>query len=118
VSDPPDKPPSPKRFLTAADVAEEIGVSLTSAYEIMRQAGIQPIRGLVRVSRENLEAWLKAEREKRERGLRHHATWDAHDDGRDAPSARTTHAPSVRARSEPEPLIRPTKWRTRLRKDK
>jgi hypothetical protein len=118
VTTPPEKAPRPKRFLTAADVAEELGVSLTSAYEIMRQAGLQPIRGLVKVSRENLEAWLKSEREKRERGLRQPATWDEPDDGRDAPSARTTHAPSVRARSEPEPLIRPTKWRTRLRKDK
>jgi hypothetical protein len=103
------------RYLTAADVAKELGVSLTSAYAIMRDAGVQPIRGLVRVSRENLEAWLKAEREKRERGLRQPAR-DASTGAPEAP--RPARVSGVRTRPEPEPLIRPTKWQTRLRKDK
>ena len=53
------------RYLTARAVAEELGVSLRHAYTIVQSAGALPIGRLVMVSRDILEAWLKAERDRR-----------------------------------------------------
>ena len=109
------------RYLDAKDVADELGVSLTSAYAIMREAGLQPIRGLVKVSRENLEAWLKAQRESKAREpleawLSAERARDSHETGRatESPSpSREGARTAPPRRREPEPLIRPTKWRVK-----
>jgi hypothetical protein len=53
------------KYLTAKEVSAELGISIRAAYEVMEMAGIQPIGRAVRVSRENLDAWLRAERERR-----------------------------------------------------
>jgi hypothetical protein len=54
------------RYLSAADVASELGISLRTAYVVIDKAGAQPIGRLVKVSRENLDRWLAAERAARE----------------------------------------------------
>jgi excisionase family DNA binding protein len=47
-----------KRFLTPADLAAELSVSLRTAYRLAEEIGATRIGKLVRVSREAFEAWL------------------------------------------------------------
>jgi hypothetical protein len=80
------------RYLSAADVSRELGVSLRTAYVVIDKAGAQPIGRVVRVSRQNLEAWLKTERERRR------------------PVTREI------SQGEPAPIIKPTKRRVKAPK--
>jgi excisionase family DNA binding protein len=47
-----------KRFLTPADLAAELSVSLRTAYRVAEEIGATRIGKLVRISREAFEAWL------------------------------------------------------------
>jgi excisionase family DNA binding protein len=49
--------------MTAAEVAEELGVSKTTAYKLMREMGRVRVGRVVRVKREAFEAWVAAHTE-------------------------------------------------------
>jgi excisionase family DNA binding protein len=51
--------------MTAAEVAEELGVSKTTAYKLMREMGRVRVGRVVRVKREAFDAWVAAHTEPR-----------------------------------------------------
>ncbi len=48
-----------KRFLTPTDIADELSVSIRTAYRLAEDIGATRIGKLVRVAREDFEKWLK-----------------------------------------------------------
>ncbi len=56
-------------FLTAAQVAQTLGVSRTTAHRIMREIGRVRTQRVVRVSRDAFDAWVASNTE-RPRGKR------------------------------------------------
>lgn len=53
---------SPKRFLTRADVARELGLSQHAVNQAIRRGQLPSIRigGRILISRSRLESWLKS----------------------------------------------------------
>lgn len=52
-----------QEYLTAKDIAEELAVSLTTAYAILQQCTRITVGRVVRVSRANFEAWKRRHEE-------------------------------------------------------
>ncbi|GEM_PF-5981132 len=56
---PPPQPPPTSRYLSAVDVAEELGISRSRAYEIIQQCPRLIAGRTVRVRRSDLERWIR-----------------------------------------------------------
>ncbi len=112
---PPARAAPSAKWLTARQVSEELGVSLTSAYEVIRQAGAQPVLGSVRVSRAGVEAWLRRQQAERSGGMypapveRSPLTFE--------PLIRPAARLGKRGPSGPAPLIKPTQRRGKRRRE-
>lgn len=83
------------RFLTADDIAKDLGVSRTIAYERMKEMTRVVTGRLVRVSRQAYSAWLERHRKEGEWGPENDATFSSAEE-----SGGDTSAPKASADSE------------------
>ena len=106
-------------MLSPADVAEELGVSLSSAYAYMREMPCARVGKHLRVSRKDLNTWIAERIECRSRNEIASGTRAFSSEGSGKPSRRSaeTDAPPsgfMPCESEPPP-IQPISPRTRRR---